>query len=115
MAIWNTRNYVKHKKPNEIIFPSKRLKDRTIYEEYRFLSALKEDKKKVIPYFNHLTIAYDFKKDRNVFIKNQLFTFKGHESWVNAVAVTEDGKLAISGGRETTLKVWNLQSRKEVF
>ena len=34
---------------------------------------------------------------------------------MNAVAVTEDGKLAISGGRETTLKVWNLQSRKEVF
>jgi WD40 repeat protein len=34
---------------------------------------------------------------------------------VNAVAVTADGKWAISGGREKNLKVWNLSSRKEVF
>jgi WD40 repeat protein len=51
----------------------------------------------------------------NLGAKNLLFTLKGHESFVNAVAVTADGQWAISGGRENNLKVWNLSSRKEVF
>ena len=51
----------------------------------------------------------------NLAVKNLLFTLKGHESFVNAVAVTTDGKWAISGGREKNLKVWDLSSRKEIF
>ncbi|MEW6491157.1 MAG: hypothetical protein AB1589_01210, partial [Cyanobacteriota bacterium] len=34
---------------------------------------------------------------------------------VNAVAVTADGKRAISGSFDTTLKVWNLETGEELF
>lgn len=38
-----------------------------------------------------------------------LHTFIGHTDLVNAVAVTSDGRLAISGSWDTTLKVWDLE------
>ncbi len=37
-----------------------------------------------------------------------LRTLEGHSHWVNAVALTPDGKQAISGSLDNTLKVWNL-------
>ncbi len=37
-------------------------------------------------------------------------TFKGHTSWVHAVALTPDGRFAISGSWDGTLRMWNLQS-----
>src|SRR5206468_1160384 len=37
-------------------------------------------------------------------------TFTGHSQYVSAVAVTPDGRCAISASGDTTLKVWNLQS-----
>jgi len=38
-------------------------------------------------------------------------TLEGHSDWVNAVAViTPDGKHAISGSRDYTLKVWDIES-----
>jgi WD40 repeat protein len=43
------------------------------------------------------------------------FTLKGHTSLVNAVAVTADGKRAISGSYDKTLKVWDLTTGKEQF
>ncbi|MEP6524102.1 hypothetical protein NDA07_20355 [Microcoleus vaginatus DQ-U2] len=36
------------------------------------------------------------------------FTLNGHTSSVNAVAVTADGKRAISGSDDKTIKVWDL-------
>ncbi len=42
-------------------------------------------------------------------------TLTGHSDCVNAVAIANDGKLAISGSDDCTLKVWNLVEGKELF
>ena len=39
-----------------------------------------------------------------------LHTFKGHTSSVNALAATPDGQHVISGGYDTLVKVWNVES-----
>ena len=41
-------------------------------------------------------------------------TLSGHESAVSAVAVTPDGRRAISASYDRTLKVWDLHSGSEV-
>jgi len=41
-------------------------------------------------------------------------TFAGHTNAVYAVAVTPDGKLAISASRDKVLRVWKLASGREV-
>jgi WD40 repeat protein len=38
----------------------------------------------------------------------ELCTLIGHTSWVHTVAVTADGRLAVSGSDDRTLKVWDL-------
>jgi len=38
-----------------------------------------------------------------------LRTLKGHSGWVNAVAVTPDGRRAVSASYDQTLKVWDLE------
>ena len=40
----------------------------------------------------------------------ELRTLSGHTSSVNAVAVTPDGRRAVSGAADNTLKVWDLES-----
>ncbi|MEO0407857.1 MAG: WD40 repeat domain-containing serine/threonine-protein kinase [Cyanobacteria bacterium P01_A01_bin.135] len=37
-------------------------------------------------------------------------TLRGHEAWVRAVAVSSDGRWAISGSGDRTAKVWNLKT-----
>ncbi|MEG4042246.1 WD40 repeat domain-containing protein, partial [Microcoleus sp. S1D4] len=44
-----------------------------------------------------------------------LRTIEGHSNSVNAVAVIADGKQAISGSGDNTLKVWDLTTGKEQF
>ncbi|MFB2978495.1 WD40 repeat domain-containing protein [Microseira sp. BLCC-F43] len=44
-----------------------------------------------------------------------LRTLTGHSFLVSAVAISSDGKLAISGSDDYMLKVWNLQQGKELF
>jgi WD40 repeat protein len=44
-----------------------------------------------------------------------LRTLTGHSFLVSAVAISSDGKLAISGSWDNKLKVWNLQQGKELF
>jgi WD40 repeat protein len=39
-----------------------------------------------------------------------LRTLEGHSSYVSAVAVTADGKRAVSASGDKTLKVWDLES-----
>ena len=41
-------------------------------------------------------------------------TLQGHTGWVNGVAVTPDGRQAISASEDKTLKVWDLASGAEV-
>jgi WD40 repeat protein len=43
-----------------------------------------------------------------------LFTLPGHTDWVNAVALTPDGRRAVSGSNDTTLRVWDLRDGKEL-
>ena len=38
----------------------------------------------------------------------------GHEGWVNAVAVTTDGRYAVSGSWDYTLKVWEVETGRQV-
>jgi WD40 repeat protein len=44
-----------------------------------------------------------------------LCTLSGHSDSVRAVAVTADGKRAISGSWDKTLKLWNLETGEELF
>ncbi|WP_228369600.1 NB-ARC domain-containing protein [Methanothrix harundinacea] len=43
-----------------------------------------------------------------------LRTLKGHSSWVNAVAVSPDGRRAVSASYDNTLKVWDLERGEEI-
>ncbi|MEQ8463408.1 WD40 repeat domain-containing protein [Coleofasciculus sp. E1-EBD-02] len=42
-------------------------------------------------------------------------TLTGHSGVVNAVAVTPDGKRVVSGAEDYTLKVWKLETGRELF
>ena len=44
----------------------------------------------------------------------ELATLRGHANWVSAVAVTGDGRRAVSGSWDNTLKVWDLESGEEL-
>lgn len=41
-------------------------------------------------------------------------TLEGHTDWVEAVAVTPDGKHAISGSMDETLRVWNIKTGQTI-
>ena len=41
-------------------------------------------------------------------------TLEGHTEWVIAVAVTPDGRRAVSGSADRTLRLWNLGSGKKI-
>jgi len=43
-----------------------------------------------------------------------LRTLEGHSDWVNHVAVSPDGRRAVSTSRDKTLKVWDLESGRRV-
>ncbi|MBW4648811.1 MAG: hypothetical protein KME06_08925 [Kastovskya adunca ATA6-11-RM4] len=45
---------------------------------------------------------------------SELHTLRGHRSGVTAVAVTPDGKQAVSASRDRTLKVWDIQKGSEL-
>ena len=38
----------------------------------------------------------------------------GHSSWVNAVAISPDGKYIVSGSNDKSIKVWDLLSGREM-
>ena len=40
-------------------------------------------------------------------------TLTGHEGWVSTVAVTADGRQAISGGDDGTVRLWSLTTGVE--
>ena len=39
-------------------------------------------------------------------------TFAGHEDAVNAVSVSPDGRHALSGSHDRTLRLWELRNRR---
>jgi WD40 repeat protein len=48
--------------------------------------------------------------DEGTAVGHAIFTLEGHSDSVNGVAVTADGKRAVSASRDNTLKVWDLDS-----
>jgi WD40 repeat protein len=44
----------------------------------------------------------------------ELHTLAGHTDWVSAVAVTPDGRRAVSASKDPTLKVWDLETGCEL-
>ncbi|MFM6726125.1 MAG: WD40 repeat domain-containing protein, partial [Dolichospermum sp.] len=42
-------------------------------------------------------------------------TLTGHSDYVNAIAVTPDGKTVISGSDDNTIKIWNLETGRKKF
>ncbi len=46
--------------------------------------------------------------------RQELRTLAGHSDWVYGVAVTADGRRAVSASRDRTLKVWVLESGQEL-
>ncbi|WP_290708457.1 hypothetical protein [Anabaena sp. 54] len=49
----------------------------------------------------------------NLETREEQLTLSGHSGWVQAVAVTADGKRVISGSSDNTVKVWNLETGEE--
>ena len=43
-----------------------------------------------------------------------LRTFEGHSDWVRSVALSEDGKRALSGSDDRTVKLWDTQTARIV-
>jgi WD40 repeat protein len=41
-------------------------------------------------------------------------TLEGHSDWVTGVAITPDGRHAVSASRDKTLRVWDIQSGEEL-
>jgi WD40 repeat protein len=42
--------------------------------------------------------------------KPELVTNIGHSDWINSVAFSSDGRMALSGGGNGTLKLWDVSS-----
>ena len=40
-------------------------------------------------------------------------TFKGHKNWITSLAVSSDGKQAITTSDDLTIKVWDMNNGKE--
>ncbi|MEJ6482603.1 WD40 repeat domain-containing protein, partial [Nostoc punctiforme UO1] len=57
---------------------------------------------------------YIFKRRFNLLKRKEISTLTGHNNSVNAVAIAPDGKTAISGSDDNTLKLWDLHTRKEI-
>jgi hypothetical protein len=44
-----------------------------------------------------------------------LYTLRGHTGGITAIAISDNGAIAISASRDATLRMWDLQAREEVM
>lgn len=59
-------------------------------------------------------IAPELYRDKIRSFKNTR-TLKGHSSWVDAVAISKDGQILVSGSYDNTIKLWDLPTGKSVY
>ena len=64
--------------------------------------AISSDGEQAVTEFNKTLTVWD------LIHKSELYTLKGHTGRINAVLMTPDGKQAISGSADNTIKVWDL-------
>jgi WD40 repeat protein/stress response protein SCP2 len=50
----------------------------------------------------------------SAFADDSIKTFKGHENGVKAIAISNNGKLAISASKDESVKVWDINSGTEI-
>lgn len=59
-------------------------------------------------------IAPELYRDKIRSFKNTR-TLKGHSSWVDAVAISQDGQILVSGSYDNTIKLWDLPTGESVY
>jgi hypothetical protein len=46
---------------------------------------------------------------------SSIYQFKGHNGRIQSLAVAPDGKLAVTGGEDATIRLWDLKGKKEIW
>ena len=83
------------------------LKSLEVPEEYFDGKIFEENLKKS----HNVTMAGDYGKN---FLKNNYgLLIEGHINWVKSVAITSDNKYAVSGSFDKTVRIWNLQEKRQ--
>ncbi|MEH2015714.1 MAG: hypothetical protein V7K65_30430 [Nostoc sp.] len=81
-------------------------------EKFCYLIGISDRNKKQIFKIQYCTIIYFCKRSTvKVWQLNTgelIHTFNGHSAEVYAIAFSADGKTLVSGGRDKTIKIWQL-------
>ena len=66
--------------------------------------------------YNKTTIKLPTQPERmgKIKLSEKTFSAEGHQGWVRAVAVTPNGKYAVSGSDDCTIRIWSLETGKLV-
>lgn len=52
---------------------------------------------------------------RILFAGDEVRRFSGHQGWVNAVDLSPDGKLAVTAGSDSSVRLWDVATGKELY
>lgn len=61
-----------------------------------------------------LKVPADFNNLEKVKLSERTFSAEGHESDVNCIAITTDGKRIVSGSKDNTIRVWDLETGDQI-